>query len=72
MAAYEAYTLRWHDFLEDCRTLLDSLNDENRRLLCTYILKFFYMTPYGNDFYTIFNERIQKVSLVLDAFRQEA
>lgn len=72
MAAYEAYTLCWHDFLEDCRKLLDSLNDENRRLLCTYILKFFYMTPYGNDFYTIFNERIQKVSLVLDTFRQEA
>lgn len=71
MAAYESYVTCWHGFLENCRTKLPALNDDNRRLLCTYILKFFYMTPYGNDFYTVFYNRIQKFSGVLEAFSAE-
>lgn len=71
MAAYEAYILCWHDFLENCRRKLADLSDDNRRLLCTYILKFFYMTPYGNDFYTVFYNRIKKFWGVLEEFSEE-
>ena len=69
ITVYEAFVNQWHDTLHYCQNIIQSLDDDNRQLLCTSILKFFYMTPYGNQFYDIFTRRAEKFLTVLEQFK---
>lgn len=46
LRAYEAYIFRWHRFCLACEKAVETLEEENIRILTLYILKTFYQTPY--------------------------
>ena len=62
LKAYESYIMEWHDFLNECEDALESLNDDNTRILTLYVLRRFYETSYisqdDNGFYEEFRARM--------------
>ncbi len=55
---YEKFVADWHYFLKD---LQEKLSDENGNAVSMYILKQFYLSPYGNgDFYEEFYARLEQ------------
>ena len=65
LKAYERYIMEWHDFLNECESSLESLSDENTRILTLYVLRRFYETPYmsqdDSGFYDEFRARMTEV-----------
>ena len=65
LKAYEEYILEWHRFLGQCREALDTLSEENVRILTLYVLRRFYETAYlaadENGFYEEFAARLGEV-----------
>ena len=65
MKAYEEYILEWHRFLGQCGEALDTLSEENVRILTLYVLRRFYETAYlaadENGFYEEFAARLGEV-----------
>ena len=57
--------MAWHDFLNECENALESLNDDNTRILTLYVLRRFYETSYmsqdDNGFYDEFRARMIEV-----------
>lgn len=51
LPAYESFVLSWHRFLEWYRESLDHSDDDRNRNSNVFLLKTFYLQPYGNDFY---------------------
>ena len=62
---YESYIMEWHDFLNECETAMESLSDDNTRILTLYVLRRFYETSYmsqdENAFYDEFRARMTGV-----------
>ncbi len=58
LASYEKYILQWHAFLQTCEEAMETLDDENQRIFQLYILRTFYQTPYGQEFYQEFYQRM--------------
>lgn len=58
LASYEKYILQWHAFLQTCEEAMATLDDENQRIFQLYILRTFYQTPYGQEFYQEFYQRM--------------
>ena len=66
LKAYEAYIWDWHQFLALCRRESAQLEEEQIKILQTYLLRTFYQTPYGSeDFYKTFYERMAAVKETL-------
>ena len=66
LSAYEKYIADWHRFLLDCEAGIQTLDEENTRILNLYVLKMFYQTAYeSEDFYGEFYERLQQVKNTL-------
>lgn len=65
LKAYENYILEWHGFLNQCEDALETLNEENVRILELYVLRRFYETAYmaadENGFYEEFSARMEEV-----------
>lgn len=65
LKAYEEYILEWHRFLGQCGEALDTLSEENARILTLYVLRRFYETAYlaadENGFYEEFAARLGEV-----------
>lgn len=65
LKAYEDYILEWHRFLGQCGEALDTLSEENVRILTLYVLRRFYETAYlaadENGFYEEFAARLGEV-----------
>ena len=65
LKAYESYIMEWHDFLNVCENELETLNDDNKRILTLYVLRRFYETPYMSQddigFYEEFRARMTEV-----------
>lgn len=56
---YEDFVNKWHYYLKDMEALIMG-QPERAREINLQILQRFYLTPYGDDFYTEFEKRIQK------------
>lgn len=66
LKAYEMYIWDWHQFLALCRKESVQLDEEQIRILQTYLLRIFYQTPYGpGNFYKQFYERMAEVKETL-------
>ena len=65
LKAYENYILEWHGFLNQCEDALETLSEENVRILELYVLRRFYETVYmaadENGFYEEFSARMEEV-----------
>lgn len=65
LKAYENYILEWHAFLNQCENALETLSEENVRILEMYVLRRFYETAYmaadENGFYEEFSSRLGEV-----------
>ena len=62
LKAYENYIMEWHAFLNQCENALETLSEENVRILEMYVLRRFYETAYmaadENGFYEEFSSRL--------------
>ena len=56
---YEDFVNKWHYYLKDMEALI-ARQPEKAREIDLQILQRFYLTPYGEDFYTEFEERMKK------------
>ena len=66
MAGDSKYIADWHRFLLDCEAGIQTLDEENTRILNLYVLKMFYQTAYkSEEFYGEFYERLQQVKNTL-------
>ncbi len=65
LKAYENYILEWHGFLNQCEDALETLSEENVRILELYVLRRFFETAYmaadENGFYEEFSARMEEV-----------
>ena len=65
LKAYENYIMEWHAFLNQCENALETLSEENVRILEMYVLRRFYETAYmaadENGFYEEFSSRLGEV-----------
>lgn len=65
LKAYENYIMEWHSFLNQCENALDTLSEENVRILTLYVLRRFYESAYKaadeNGFYEEFAARLGEV-----------
>ena len=65
LKAYENYIMEWHGFLNQCENALETLSEENVRILEMYVLRRFYETAYmaadENGFYEEFSSRLGEV-----------
>ena len=65
LKAYENYIMEWHSFLDQCENALDTLSEENVRILTLYVLRRFYETAYmaaeEKGFYEEFAARLAEV-----------
>ena len=65
LKAYESYIMDWHDFRNECENALDSIDDDNRRILTLFVLRRFYETSYlsvdESGFYEEFRGRLTEV-----------
>ena len=65
LKAYENYILGWHGFLNQCEDALETLSEENVRILELYVLRRFFETAYmaadENGFYEEFSARMEEV-----------
>ncbi len=58
---YERYISLWHGFLKDCEQHLQELTAEQLQVLTMFLLRSFYQTPYGTDFFVEFETRLNQV-----------
>lgn len=77
LAKYERYIAGWHYFLKDVEKLLEKTKDDDQiRNINLYLLKFFYLKPYGKgtdkeklygsgDFYGEFQGRLMEAREIL-------
>lgn len=65
LKAYENYILEWHGFLNQCEDALETLSEENVRILELYVLRKFFETAYmaadETGFYEEFAARLEEV-----------
>lgn len=65
LKAYENYIMEWHAFLNQCENALETLSEENVRILEMYVLRRFFETAYmaadENGFYEEFSSRLGEV-----------
>lgn len=65
LKAYENYIMEWHALLNQCENALETLSEENVRILEMYVLRRFYETAYmaadENGFYEEFSSRLGEV-----------
>lgn len=59
LGKYETFVNRWHYYLKDMETLIEK-QPEKAKEIDLQILQRFYLTSYGDDFYTEFEQRMQK------------
>jgi Fe-S-cluster containining protein len=66
LAAYEKFVNEWHYFLEDVQKGLTEATEEETKNTSLYLLKLFYLKPYGKDadFYAQFGERLSQAKEV--------
>ena len=62
---YEDYITKWHYFLKDMEAYIE-VHPEEGKTISVSLLKIFYMQPYGEDFYTVFEKRLQKVRNLME------
>lgn len=65
LKTYEQFVWDWHQFLLACGEAAQSLDEQQMRTLSLYILRTFYQTPFGEDFYGEFYRRRQMVEETL-------
>lgn len=66
LKTYETYIFDWHQLLIRCEAALQTLDEENCRILTLYILRTFYQTGYTDEeFYPEFYRRMQQVKETL-------
>lgn len=58
---YEKYVCDWHYFLRDIQDYIKSAEEEEIRQINSVLIRIFYSSPYGEDFYTDFYERLSRV-----------
>lgn len=59
LGKYETFVNRWHYYLKDMETLIEK-QPEKAKEIDLQILQRFYLTPYRDDFYREFEQRMQK------------
>ena len=60
--AYEKYITDWHQLLLNCEAGIETLDEENTRILNLYVLKTFFQTAYKTEqFYEEFYGRLAQV-----------
>ena len=65
----KAFILNWHYFIDTIQNKISTLSDEAMiKKIDLFILQHFYMEPYHQeeDFYTQFNERLEKAKKLLE------
>ncbi|MCR5836728.1 MAG: YkgJ family cysteine cluster protein [Lachnospiraceae bacterium] len=62
---YEAYIRCWHEFMIDLQDNLADLSEDNVRVLNLLVVKTFYQTPYGDEFFEKFYDRMKKIKEML-------
>lgn len=64
LAEYERYITKWHYHVQKVQEIMHKMNDDERRLLNTYLLQLFYRMPYRGqrDFYEQFEERMDRMN----------
>lgn len=62
LASYEKFVLRWHAFLQTCEEAMAALEEENQRIFQLYILRMFYQTPFEEEFYREFYQRMRELN----------
>ena len=62
---YEEYIKTWHGFLVKLQDNLSQLSEENIKVLNLLLIKTFYQTNYGDDFFRNFYERIKQTNTLL-------
>lgn len=58
---YEEYIWKWHQFIVQCQEALEELSEDQVRILNLLILRTFFEMPYGSDFYSEFELRLNKI-----------
>lgn len=58
---YEDYINAWHRFLRDMGDELAQSGEEYQKKTAMLVLQYFYMKPYGEEFYKEFQERISSL-----------
>ena len=59
---YERFKLEWHIFTRKIQDRLEYEEDEGEmKRINMFLIKTFYFNPYGDDFYSEFSERLDKV-----------
>ncbi|MBE5958214.1 MAG: YkgJ family cysteine cluster protein [Lachnospiraceae bacterium] len=65
ISGYEKYIRCWHDFMVSLQENLSELSEDNVRVLNILVVKTFYQTVYGEDFFGEFYDRIDKIKEML-------
>ena len=62
IASYERFTLAWHTFLQEMKTLLSRAADDYRSQAAVYLLRLFYAKPYDTEspFWPQFEARLNE------------
>lgn len=59
---YNAFVVSWHAFIKELQRALDELDEQQKRILNTFVLKMFYLTEYNSrgveEFYREFEARL--------------
>lgn len=58
---YEKYINDWHYFIKNIQQYLTTASEDEIRQINTVLLQIFYKTPYSDEFYTEFYNRLNKV-----------
>ena len=63
LAAYDRFVILWHQYIKQLQSELSGLDDEQIRILNTFNLRLFYITPYAecrdeSSFYQEFDKRV--------------
>lgn len=61
LAIYNSFITKWHVYIKKIQRAMQSLTQDQIRILTMYTLKTFYTTPYdiNSDFYSQFDERME-------------
>lgn len=65
ISKYEKYINDWHYFIMDIREYISKASDDEINQINTILLKIFFISPYADDFYTDFYNRLNRVKELL-------
>lgn len=61
VSKYEKYICDWHYFIKDIQKYLDNADDDEVKQVNSALIQMFFVKEYGDDFYSDFYERLNKV-----------